>query len=160
LPAGLANSNITDRLRCGAGWLACFRPGHPFANGQPESRRVQRQSLTRIGLKPSSQPSQDTPACPTSPGSARVTLLRRSDKRGCEGRLRSSICSKRLSIGRRRRELVFRLAAVGSCERKQGGQRSPHRKRLFIYESATSAGTKTSNDKNLLNRSSRQNQKA
>jgi hypothetical protein len=43
-----------------------------------------------------------TPACPTSASDAQMPGLRRtagrSDKRGCEGRLRSSMCSKLLSI--------------------------------------------------------------
>src|SRR5580658_9241165 len=67
----------------------------------------------------------------------------RSDKRGCEGRLRSSTCSKLLSTCRGTRRLCFCFLAEGGPEHCQASQRCPQRRRLPVFEPANPAGTRT-----------------
>jgi len=104
-------SNTLRRRRCGDRWLACQCSQRPSATNKiiefPPSAAGVSEFRTQVRPQPSV-----TPACPTSPPNPEQLLCRnsqaRSDKRGCEGRLRSSTCSKLLSIGRRRRDPVFR----------------------------------------------------
>jgi hypothetical protein len=161
---GVVGSYIKKRRRCGGFSLAGFTSSELFADGGGESRRLRRPVLRPIGLKPSPpfgsepqgrrQPSFTTAHCPTSLGvfgkrSPLCNFQRRSDMRGCEGPLRSSLGSKVLSVGRRRRG-IFLLTAEGLPELEQASQTRWHRERVFIYESAISTGTNTFNDKAFL----------
>ena len=153
MPVVVAGSNMGGRGRCERRWLACFILGKPFAIRRNVSRRLRRQVLRRIGLKPSPQPSQCDPPSPTSAWNFATSTVRavpkgRSDKRGCEGRLRSSVSSKLLSACRRRQGLVFGSLAEGLTELERGSQVRLHRWRLHIYEPAHSDGTETVIDKN------------
>ena len=148
--------------RCGHTWLACLCSVNPFALHGRQSPRLRRPVQRRIGLKPSPpfgsepqgrrQPSQCSRPCPTSLGSIQCSSVlkvstRRSDKRGCEGRLRSSPSSKLRHTGRRRRRLFSAANAEGPHVVKQGSQQLPHRTRLPIYEPTPSIGTETVTDK-------------
>ena len=138
LPLTRAGSYTDNRPRCEPRWLACFNSVNPFATRRNQSPRLRRLFLKEFRAQARPQPSKATAACPTSLRFARKrTPLRnsqwRSDKRGCEGRLRSSMCSKLLGICRRTRRLSPSLAK-GSLERQQGSQPCPHRQYVFIYE--------------------------
>ena len=123
---GVVGSYIKKRRRCGGFSLAGFTSSEPSAGGSGESRRLWRPVRRRIGLGPSPpfgsepqgrrQPSFTTAHCPTSLGvfgkrSSLCNFQRRSDMRGCEGRLRSSMCSKiliSLAVERGELPILFR----------------------------------------------------
>ncbi len=69
-------------------------------------------------------------ACPQKPS---PHFKKRSDKRGCEGRLGSSMCSKVLSNCRRRQQSPS-SAARGSMKLIQAGQRVSRRQRIPLFE--------------------------
>ena len=99
-----------------------------------------------FALKRDPQPSV-TPACPTS--NSNFTIAGRSDKRGCAGRLRSSVCSKLICNGRRRRETSLPIAR-GCREFHRASQRFSQRQRIPLFEPAPGIGTVTATEYNLL----------
>jgi hypothetical protein len=98
-----------------------------------------------FALRRDPQPSV-TPHCPTS--APKFTITGRSDTRGCDGRLRSSMRSKLRHIGRRRRRLQS-PAANGLLERQQASQHFSQRRKSSLFEPTDSSGTKTAIDKNI-----------
>jgi len=102
-----------------------------------------------FALKRDPQPSV-TPHCPTSASDARYSRFRgRSDKWGCAGRLRSSVCSKLICNGRRRRETSLPIAR-GCREFHRASQRFSQRQRIPLFEPAPGIGTVTATEYNLL----------
>jgi len=99
--------------------------------------------LRTFALRRDPQPSV-TPACPTS--SPDFTLAARSDKRGCEGRLRSSTSSKLRHIDRRRR---ITLILIRKCrmDRQQASQQFSQRPGSSLFEPTDSSGSETATKK-------------
>jgi len=129
-------SNMRTGWRCERTWLACQCSRHPSAMKQ-RSPRLRRQVLMRFEPKLSPQPSF-TPPRPTSFPELRITFIAsspgagRTSGAGQDG-LRSSMCSKFLSICRRRRELIF-SAADGHPDHLRASQSRSQRRPVFVFE--------------------------
>jgi hypothetical protein len=132
------------------GWLACQCSGLPFAS-EADCRRVPRPMLRSFALerdRPSQPRLSDLPLnwrkCSrlVNAGGGRTIgrVLRR---------LRSSTCSKLLSTGRRRREII-RPAAEGCSDRQQASPVCAKRRSVTVYEPGNLFGTGSYNDKDLL----------
>jgi hypothetical protein len=108
--------------------------------------------LRSFAHKRDPQPSV-TPHCPTSATDGKrrgiSQFTGRADMRGCEGRLRSRLCAKLLSIHRRRRETPL-LIAKGRSERQQASQTFPKRRGCPLFKPAQQIGTRTVTDRNLF----------
>jgi hypothetical protein len=106
-----------------------------------------------------------SPACPTSLGGESKTSpgaktlqsfdlhipmhQGRSDKRGCEGRLRSARGRNSLATAAEGGDSSLRLAAKWCTESYRGSQHCPQRRRSSLYETAMPIGTKNITEKNL-----------
>jgi hypothetical protein len=136
--------------RCEHIWLACCGTGMHSANGA-ESRRVAQQIVKEFRAHARPQPSQDTPACPTSTSNCKAAAFPRSNarsaKRGCEGWLRSRSGAKLISTGRRRRELIC-PAAKGCTDLDQAGRLCAKRQPVRVYEPGRLFGTGRYKDRN------------
>jgi hypothetical protein len=158
-PNRSAGSNAGTRFRFEQGWPACHGSRLPFAT-DAESRRVPRPMLRSFALKrdldstelvevnrhktrPLVRPPLDMARPPRY-----HEFEGRSDKRGCEGQLRSSMRSKLRCNGRRRRELI-RLAGEGTIESYRASQRCAKRGPVTTCERGNLFGTGCYNDKNL-----------
>jgi hypothetical protein len=85
-PSALAHSNRGNQFARESRWLACSRSGVPSASEREESCRLRRLDAKAFRAQARPQPSEDTPPCPTSAWSSRITPASensqgRSDKR-------------------------------------------------------------------------------
>jgi hypothetical protein len=161
-PNRSAGSNTVTHVRSDHGWLACQRSKQPFAY-EAKSRRVPRPSLKRFALERDLNRAgsrRNTAGNPSQPRLSDLPLERRScgvfgkSKGGRTsgrrfGRLRSGMCSKLHSNGRRRRELIC-PAARGSCESYRASRRCAKRQPVSLYEPGNLFDTGSYNDKNPL----------
>ena len=154
VPLEVAGSYMRARFRCGTIWLPCFSSSNPPAPNRKPSRRLRRHILRSFALKrdlnrPEPRPLVRPPPkiSPTDPRAKRRKGGRTNG--GRFGRLRSSMCSKRLSVSRRRRHLFFLSAAKGWTEREQASQRRSYRRRVSTYEPAHFLGRETVAEKKL-----------
>jgi hypothetical protein len=132
-----------------AGW-----PGDVRGGILQSKRELPPAAVDAVEFRPRADPQPSfTPHCPTSPSNAQRPGIRqnarRSDKRGCEGRLRSRLSAKLIRILRRRREL-HNWAADGRTEREPASQRFSQRQGFSLFEPADLSGTKTVTEKNVF----------
>jgi hypothetical protein len=148
-PAPPARIGNTLGAAKAAGWPGDVRGGIlQLTKGSPPA------AADAVEFRPRADPQPPvTPHCPTSPSNAQRPGIRqnarRSDKRGCEGRLRSRLSAKLIRILRRRREL-HNWAADGRTEREPASQRFSQRQGFSLFEPADLSGTKTVTEKNVF----------